>query len=89
MTAVRYRGSSLLNVCYKVSTKILNNRISKVTEIVILEEHNGFRKGRSCKDLYKNQTTRKQREFHLPTCSPLHSKITKRRYTGLNKIYGR
>jgi hypothetical protein len=38
-----YRGISLLNSCYKIYSKILNNRISKIAEkIILLDNQNGF-----------------------------------------------
>jgi sorting nexin-29 len=43
-----YRGISLLNSCYKIYSKILNNRTSKIAENIVLNNQHGFRKGRSC-----------------------------------------
>jgi hypothetical protein len=37
------RGISLLNSCYKIYSKILNNRISKTAEnIILLHNQHGF-----------------------------------------------
>ena len=49
---LNYRGISLLCTMTKVFTGILNNRITKFTDMnkIIVDEQNGFRKGRSCSD---------------------------------------
>jgi len=45
-----YRGFSLLNTGYKIYSKIIAKRLTAITEVLLLEEQNGFRKGRSCMD---------------------------------------
>lgn len=42
-----YRDISLLNTVYKFYTNMIHDRLKTDTEL-ILEEHNGIRKGRSC-----------------------------------------
>jgi hypothetical protein len=44
---LNYRGISLLNSGYKIYTKILA-RLKTISEAILLEEQNGFRRGRSC-----------------------------------------
>jgi len=44
------RGISLLNTGYKIYSKIIVKRLTAIAEILLLEEQNGFRKGRSCTD---------------------------------------
>ena len=47
-----YRGISLLSCVYKVYTALLNRRIVKYCDelTILVDEQNGFRKGRSCDD---------------------------------------
>jgi len=45
-----YRGISLLNIGYKIYSKIIAKRLTAIAGVLILEEQNGFRKGRSCVD---------------------------------------
>ena len=45
-----YRGISLLNTGYKIYSKIIAKRLAAIAEVLLLEEQNGFRKGRSCMD---------------------------------------
>jgi len=45
-----YRGISLLNTGYKIYSKIIAKRLTVITDALLLEEQNGFRKGRSCMD---------------------------------------
>jgi len=45
-----YRGISLLNTGYKIYSKIIAKRLTATAEVLLLEEQNGFRKGRSCMD---------------------------------------
>lgn len=64
-----YRGISLLNTSYKLYTKMINERLKTITEEIILEEQNGFRKGRSCNDnvFTIKQIIEKRREFNQET----------------------
>lgn len=64
-----YRGISLLNVGYKIYSKIINNRMKVITEAIILEEQSGFRPGRSCTDnvFTIKRIIEKRREFNLET----------------------
>lgn len=64
-----YRGISLLNSCYKIYAKIINQRLVPIVETQISETQHGFRKGRSCSDciFVLTQLTEKRREFKLPT----------------------
>jgi hypothetical protein len=43
-----YRGISLLATSYKIYARILNRRQVNISDILLLEGHNSFRKGRSC-----------------------------------------
>jgi hypothetical protein len=43
-----YRGISLLNTCYKIYSRLLNNNLKTFTEQFTLEFQNGFSKGRTC-----------------------------------------
>jgi len=45
-----YRGISLLNTGYKIYSKITANRLTAIAEVLLLEEQNGFTKGRSWMD---------------------------------------
>jgi len=45
-----YRGISLLNTGYEIHSKIIAKRLTAITRVLLLEEQNGFRKGRSCMD---------------------------------------
>jgi hypothetical protein len=45
-----YRGISLLNVTYKVLTRIIKKRLSLFHDTLIGEYQGGFRKGRSTTD---------------------------------------
>jgi hypothetical protein len=45
-----YRGISLLNTGYKIYSKIIAKRLAVIADVLLLEEQNGFRKGRSCMD---------------------------------------
>jgi len=51
-TTDKYRGISLLNTGYtrKIYSKIIGKRLTAIAEVLLLEEQNGFRKGRSCMD---------------------------------------
>ena len=64
-----YRGISLLNVSYKVYTKIINCRIAKISGHILLEEQQGFRKGRSTIDdiFCLKQIMEKRIEFNRET----------------------
>src|SRR5215475_7162464 len=45
-----YRGISLLNSGCKIYAKIITQRLKPIPEAILLEEQNGFRRGRSCID---------------------------------------
>lgn len=64
-----YRGISLLCTMYKVYARIVNARIKAISEALLGEEQNGFRKGRSTSDnvFILQQILEKRREFNLPT----------------------
>lgn len=64
-----YRGISLLNTVYKIYSKIINERLRKISESILIEEQAGFRKGRSCMDdvFSLKQIIQKRREFNLET----------------------
>jgi len=64
-----YRGISLLNTGYKIYSKIITKRLTTIAEVLLLEEENGFRKGRSCMDCISSasQIIEKHREFNIPT----------------------
>jgi hypothetical protein len=47
---LNYRGISLLNSGYKIFAKIITQRLKTISETILLEEQNGFRKGSSCID---------------------------------------
>lgn len=64
-----YRGISLLNSCYKLYSKILNIRLTTISEHIISNYQHGFRKGRSCTDCIftMTQLIEKRKEHNLPT----------------------
>jgi len=64
-----YSGISLLNTGYKIHSKIIAKRLTSIAEVLLLEEQNGFRKGRSCMDFIFSaiQIIEKHREFNIPT----------------------
>ena len=64
-----YRGISLLNTGYKIYSKIIAKRLTVIAEVLLLEEQNGFRKGRSCMDCIfsASQIIEKHREFNVLT----------------------
>jgi len=64
-----YRGISLLNTRYKIYSKIIAKRLTAIAEVLLLEEQNGFRKGRSCMDCVfsASQIIEKHSEFNIPT----------------------
>ena len=64
-----YRGISLLNSGYKIYAKIITQHLKTISEAILLEEQNGFRRGRSCIDkvFTLKQTIEKKREFNLKT----------------------
>jgi len=64
----KYRGISLLNTGYKIYSKIIAKRLTAITEVLLLEEHNGFRRGRSCMDCLfsASQIIEKHRECNIP-----------------------
>lgn len=63
-----YRGISLLNLRYKLYTKIIIARLKPITE-ALLENHSGFRVDGSCIDnvFSINQIIEKRREYNLET----------------------
>jgi len=64
-----YKDISLLNTGYKIYLKIIAERLTVIAEALILEEQNGFRKGRSCMDCIfsASQIIEKHKEFNIPT----------------------
>jgi hypothetical protein len=58
-----------LNTGYKIYSKITANRLTATAEVLLLEEQNGFRKGRSWMDCIfsASQIIEKHREFNIPT----------------------
>jgi len=64
-----YRGISLLNIGYKIYSKIIANKLTVIAEILLLEEQNGFRKGKSCMDCIfsASQIIEKRKKFNIPT----------------------
>ena len=64
-----YRVMSLLNTGYKIYSKIIAERLTVIAEALLLEEQNGFRKGRSCMDCMfsASQLIEKHREFNILT----------------------
>jgi sorting nexin-29 len=64
-----YRGISLLNMCYKICSRLLNEKLKKFTEQFLLECQNEFRKGRSCTDsiFTLKLLIEKRRAFNLET----------------------
>jgi len=64
-----YRCISLLNTRYKIYSKIIAKRLTAIAEVLLLEEQNGFRKGRSCMSCIfsASQIIEKHREFNIPT----------------------
>jgi hypothetical protein len=64
-----YRGINLLNTCYKICSKILDGKLKNITEDLLLECQNGFRKGTSCIDsaFCMKLSFEKRREFNLET----------------------
>ena len=64
-----YRGISILDTTYKLYARIVNGRLKPITEVLLLEEQNGFRKGRSCIDAIftLKLIIEKRREFNRET----------------------
>lgn len=64
-----YRGISLLSTAYKIYSKIINERLKLIAEVLLEEEQSGFRKGRSCSDniFILKRLIEKRREFNLET----------------------
>jgi len=64
-----YRGTNILNTCYKIYSKILNMKLQKYSEVFMTETQNRFRKGRSCTDptFCFKLLIEKRREFNLET----------------------
>ena len=63
-----YRGISLLNTGYKIYSKIIAKGLTVIAEVLLLEQQNGFRKGRSCMDCIfsASQIIEKLIEFNIP-----------------------
>jgi hypothetical protein len=57
-----------LNTGYKIYSKIIAKRFTVIADVLLLEEKNGFRKGRSCMDcIYSaSRIIEKHREFNIP-----------------------
>ena len=49
-TEIIQRVISLLNTGYKIHSKLIAKRLTVIADVLLLEEQNGFRKGRSCMD---------------------------------------
>ena len=66
---VNYRRISLLNTGYRIDSKIIAKRLTVIVEALLLEEQNGFRKGRSCMDCIfsASEIIEKHREINIPT----------------------
>jgi len=64
-----YRYIGLLNTGYKMYSKIIAKRLTVIAEVLLLEEQNGLRKGRSCMNCISSasQLIEKHREFNIPT----------------------
>ena len=45
-----YNGITLINSAYKLYSSLINKKISKISENLLQEEQNGFRRGHSCID---------------------------------------
>ena len=58
-----------LNTSYELYASILRTRTNAITETMLSEASNGFRKGRSCLDCIFTiaQLIEKRREYQLPT----------------------
>ena len=69
ITQINYRGISLLDTGYKIYSKLTAKRLTVIADVLLLEEQNGFRKGRSCMDCIfsASQIIEKHREFNIPT----------------------
>jgi predicted RNA binding protein with dsRBD fold (UPF0201 family) len=64
-----YREICLLNTCYKIYSKVLNEKLKAQAEQFLLECQKGFQKGRSCiYPLFSMELLiEKRREFNLET----------------------
>jgi hypothetical protein len=64
-----YRGISLLNTGYKIYSKIFAKRLTVIADVLLLEEQNGFRKGRLCINCIfsASHIIEKLREFNIST----------------------
>jgi hypothetical protein len=58
-----------LNSGYKIYGKIITQRFKTISEAILLEEQNGFKRGKSCIDnvFTLKQIIEKRREFNLET----------------------
>jgi len=58
-----------LNTGHKIHSKLFAKRLTVFADGLVLEEQNGFRKGRSCMDCIfsASQIIEKHREFNIPT----------------------
>jgi hypothetical protein len=59
----------LLCTCYKLYSKIINNRLQCISDAILMEDQTGFRKGRSCIDdvFSLKMIIAKRVEFNLET----------------------
>jgi hypothetical protein len=64
-----YRGMNLLYAEYKLYAKIISRRISVISEPLLSEEQNGFRRGRSCMEsiFTIQQLLERHREYNTET----------------------
>jgi len=64
-----YRDIGLINTAYKICSKSISKRLTEIAEVLLLEEQNGFRKGRSSMDCIfsASQIIEKHGEFNIPT----------------------
>jgi sorting nexin-29 len=71
-----YRGISLLNSGYKIYAKIITQHLKTISEAILLEEQNGFRRGRSCIDnVFTLKQTIERKKGNLTQKLTLHSWI--------------
>jgi len=62
-----YRGISILKICYKILSKILNTKLQKHSAVSMTETQNAFRKEQSCTDptFWLTLLMEKRMEFNL------------------------
>ena len=58
-----------MNTGYEIYSKLIAKRLTVIADVLLLEEQNGLRKGRSCMDCIfsASQIIEKHREFNIPT----------------------